>query len=264
MELQGSVGIVGGNGQLGGAIARGCLRARTLAAERLWISCRSGRAEGFGDWPGIRFTPSNQELAGACDTVILSVPPAAAGEIGIRTRGLVISVMAGVPLDRLANLTGATRVIRAMSSPAAADALAYSPWVASAAVTAADRATARAIFGACGLTDEIEEEGHIDFFTALTGPVPGFVALMADCMIRHAAEQGIDPALAERAVRQLFLASGEALGRAHASPADAVNAMVDYAGTTAAGIEAMRSAGLDRVIAAGLEAATKRAREMGR
>ncbi|SPH16741.1 Pyrroline-5-carboxylate reductase [Defluviimonas aquaemixtae] len=265
MSAQGPIGIIGGNGQLGGAIARGILMSGTVAPERLWISSRSGQAAGFDAWPGVRFTRDNGELSGACETVILSVPPANAKDIAITAPDrLVVSVMAGVTRADLARLTGAVRIVRAMSSPAAGEGLAYSPWVASEGVTEADRATVRAIFGACGVTDEIADEAHIDHFTAMTGPVPGFVALFADGMIRYAEGAGIAPDVAERAVRQLFLASGEVLGKGAETPAGQVRAMVDYAGTTAAGLVAMEKAGIARVIAEGLDAAVERARGISR
>lgn len=264
MKIAGRLGIIGGNGQLGSAIARGLLTAGAIAPEALWVSARSGRAEALADWPGITVTTDNQALAGACDTVLLSVPPAGFGAVGIAASDrLVISVMAGVTRARLAAGTGAARIVRAMSSPAAGDRLAYSPWIGSEAVTAADRQVVRAIFAACGATDEVAEEDHIDQFTAMTGPVPGFVALFADCMIRHAEAQGIAPDIAERAIRQLFRASGEALEAGAASPADQVRAMVDYAGTTAAGLVAMEEAGIAAVIADGLGAAVARARTIG-
>ncbi|MGC1429534.1 MAG: pyrroline-5-carboxylate reductase dimerization domain-containing protein [Albidovulum sp.] len=265
MEIKGSVGIIGGNGQLGSAIARGMLKTGVVVPGRFWIGCRSGRADALGDVAGLRITTDNQALVEACGTVILSVPPAQAGQIAISAPDrLLISVMAGVTLSELAGLTGARRIIRAMSSPAASDQRAYSPWVAGGGVTAGDRTTAEAIFAACGLTDEITNEAHIDNFTAMTGPVPGFVALFADCMIRHATDAGIAPAIAERAIRQLFLASGEILGSAPQSPADQVRAMLDYAGTTAAGLQAMEAAGLEQVIAKGLDAAIARARAISR
>ena len=51
-----TIGIVGGSGQLGGAIARALLRTGTVAPDRLWISNRSGSAAGFDGWPGIHVT----------------------------------------------------------------------------------------------------------------------------------------------------------------------------------------------------------------
>jgi pyrroline-5-carboxylate reductase len=262
--ITGRLGIVGGNGQLGSAIAQGLLKAGAIAPEALWVSSRSGRAEALADWPGITVTTDNQSLAEACDTILMSVPPAGFGKVGITAPDrLVVSVMAGVTRERLSAETGAARVVRAMSSPAAADRMAYSPWIGSAAVTDADRETVRALFSAIGETDELSDEAHIDHFTAMTGPVPGFVALYADCMIRYARAAGIAPETAERAVRQLFLSSGAVLGTSPESPAEQVRAMVDYAGTTAAGLLAMEHAGLEEVIASGLDAAVARARNIG-
>ena len=149
-----------------------------------------------------------------------------------------------------------------MSSPAAAIGLAYSPWVATTAVTAADRDWVARIFEACGTTDEITEEGHLDMFTAMTGPVPGFVALYAQCMADHAVRSGIDPAIADRAVRQLFFSAGAMLAHGAATPADHVRQMIDYAGTTAAGLIAMKNSGIARAISDGLDAAAEKARNM--
>ncbi len=264
MRIAGTLGIVGGNGQLGSAIARGLLTAGAIAPEALWVSARSGRAEALADWPGITVTTDNQALADACDTILMSVPPAGFGQVGINAPDrLVVSVMAGVTRERLASETGAARIVRAMSSPAAAERMAYSPWIGTGAVTEEDRETVRTLFSAVGTTDELTDEGHIDHFTALTGPVPGFVALYADCMIRFAVAEGIAPEVAERAIRQLFLSSGRMLGREGPSPANEVKAMVDYAGTTAAGLVAMEKAGIAGVIAEGLRAAVAKAREIG-
>lgn len=259
-----TLGIVGGSGMLGSAIARALLNRKVIAPERLWISNRSGRLAGFEDGPGIRVTANNQELAEACDVILLSVPPALVQEIGIAAPDkLVVSVMAGISIARLRELTGAARVVRAMSSPAAARSLAYSPWVASPGVTAEDRRWITALFESCGLTDEITGESQIEFFTAMTGPVPGFVAFFAKCLQDCAEAEGVAPPVAERAVRQLFLAAGTMMSEGAASPADHVREMIDYAGTTAAGLEAMAASGIAADIAKGLAASVEKTRAMG-
>ena len=259
-----SIGIVGGSGALGSAIGHALLRDRFITSERLWISNRSGNASGFEEWPDTRFTTRNQELVDACQIVLLSVPPHLASSLGIEAEDrLVISVMAGVSIERIEQETGARRVVRAMSSPAAELGLAYSPWCASGAVSDEDRDRVRGLFDACGLTDEVSSEDQIDLFTALTGPVPGFVAYYADCMVAYAVKCGIDPAVAERAMRQLFHASGVILGESEASPSEHVHEMIAYAGTTAAGLEAMKASTLAASIEQGLDAAYQKARCIG-
>jgi len=248
-----------GVGQLGGAIGRALLRAGFVEPDRLWIANRSGSRGGFEAWQGLHWTTGLQDLAERCDLLLLALPPAACAGLRVAAADrLVVSVMAGVTCDRLRAISGSGRVIRAMSSPAAELGLAYSPWYAAGAVDAADKTLVRRLFEACGATDEVPAEDQIDVFTAVTGPVPGFVALFARAMRDYAVGRGVEPAVADRAVRQLFLAGGRMLADSDLTPGEQVQAMIDYAGTTAAGMLQMQSAGLDRVVAEGLEAARRK------
>ncbi|MGB3280881.1 MAG: pyrroline-5-carboxylate reductase dimerization domain-containing protein [Pseudorhodobacter sp.] len=258
-----NIGIIGGAGMLGSAMVKALLERGAVPAQRLWVSNRSGRAESLAAWPDLNLTTSAQALADNCDIVILCIPPAGFAKLEINLTGkLVISVMAGVSLGSLAAQTGAARVVRAISSPAAAHGLAYSPWVASASVTETDRALVTALLSACGLTDEVPTEAEVECFTALTGPVPGFVAFFADAMAHYATTQGVAPAIADRAIRQLFLSAGHMLATGPETPADHVAQMVDYAGTTAAGLRAMQKAGLGALIGQGLDASVEATRKI--
>ncbi|MGI3169609.1 pyrroline-5-carboxylate reductase family protein [Pseudooceanicola sp. C21-150M6] len=258
------LGIVGGSGQLGRAIAFAHLRNGGVAAGDLWIANRDGRRDGFEDFPDVTVTSSAQALAETCDVVLLSVPPAQFGALELRAEGkLVISVMAGVTIAAISEKTGTGRIARGMSSPVAELGLAHSSFCATTAVTEADRAMIRAVFAPCGMVDEVTEEPLMDVFCALTGPVPGFVAYYAACMVEAAVAQGMPEDVADRAVRQLFQASGAALKEWPETPAAQVQAMVDYAGTTAAGLLAMMERPVAEGIAAGLEAAKEKARVMG-
>ena len=263
MRTAHSIGIVGGTGQLGGAIARGLLRNQFMTPGRLWISSRSGNTSGFEEGLRIRFTIRNQELVDACQIVIVSVPPHLASSVDINAEDrLVISVMAGVSMEQIEQQTRAKRIVRAMSNPAAEIGLAYSPWCGSADLTDEDREWTRRLFEACGMTDEVPDQEQIDQFTAMTGPVPGFVAYYADCMVEYAVKHGIDPAIADRAMRQLFHASGVVLAESEASPGEHVRDMIAYAGTTAAGLKAMKASPLAASIEQGLEAAYQKAQHI--
>ncbi|WP_298557506.1 pyrroline-5-carboxylate reductase dimerization domain-containing protein [uncultured Aliiroseovarius sp.] len=254
------LGVIGGSGQLGCAIIQGLVTAKALPAEQIIVANRSGVR---GDLPdAVRLVSDINEMVAACDVILLSVPPANATTLRLQADGkLVLSVMAGVTLAQLAKIAGHDRVIRAMSSPAAAERMAYSPFMLD-ACTQDDGAVAEELFGAIGQTDALTDEAQLDVFTAITGPVPGFVALFADTMIRFAREQGVDDDVAERAVRQLFLAAGNEMGAGGASPAKQVQWMIDYAGTTAAGLEAMKAAGIERVVRDGLAAAVEKSRRI--
>ena len=259
MSFTKTVGIIGGSGQLGSAMATAWLESGTVSPDRLWISNRSGSAMGFEAWPQVSVTASNQALTEACDVIVLSVPPALVDSARIvASDKLVLSVMAGVSRARLKDLTGSKRVVRAMSSPAARQRLAYSPWCAVPGLAKEDRAVVMALLGACGLSDEVPDESQIEVFTAITGPVPGFVALFADCMVQYACMKGIAPEIATRAVKQLFLSSGRIMSEDDIAPAAHIQEMIDYAGTTAAGLARLQESGLAGLVAEGLEASVNR------
>lgn len=257
-------GIIGGSGMLGRAIAIANLTRSGVAAGDLWIANRDGRRDGFEDFPQVTVTGFAQALVEACDVVLLSVPPAHFSRLEISAPDkLIVSVMAGITIAAMAEKTGSPRIARGMSSPAAELGLAHSSFCATGAVTDADRDAVKALFAPCGMVDEVADEALMDVFCALTGPVPGFVAYYAACMVDAAVAQGMPEGVADRAVRQLFLASGAALKKWPETPGEQVQAMVDYAGTTAAGLVEMKNRPLADAIAAGLEAATRKAREMG-
>ena len=253
------IGIVGGTGQLGGAIARALLRSQSVAPEQLWISSRTSNNTQFEGESRVRFTTHNQELVDACQIVIVSVPPRLFSTVDIFAEDrMVISVMAGISIAQIKQLTRTKRVVRAMSNPAADVGLAYSPWCASADLTDKDRQSTHQLFETCGLSDEVQDEELIGRFTAISGPVPGFVAYYADCMVEYAVKNGIEPVIADRAVRQLFLASGVVMSTSDVSPGEHVRDMINYEGTTAAGLDAMKNSSLAESIEQGLEAAYQR------
>lgn len=260
--MPGRLGLIG-CGQLGGAMAGALLRAGVVLPSRLTICTRSGPAGALAEVAGIAWTGDPQAVAADCDTLLLALPPVAGRALRIAAGGhLVISVMAGVTRAQLGEISGSARLVRAMSNPAAQSAMAYSPFYAP-GLSDTDRAVTRAVFDACGVSDEVPEESQIDVFTAVTGPVPGFVAYVAQCMQDYAQSQGVAPDTARRAVAQLFRAAGTLMADSGRPPAAFVQEMVDYAGTTAAGLAAMQEAGLPAAVAQGLEAARQRCLTIG-
>lgn len=259
----GTFGLIG-CGQLGGAIGRRLLDSGTVAAADMRICNRTGPVAAFAAYPGIRWTQDPQQIAQDCDTILLALPPASARLTRFSAPGrLVLSVMAGITRADLRRISGSERLVRAMSNPAAETGMAYSPWYAP-GLDAAGKGLARTLFCACGVTDEVPDEGQIDVFTAITGPVPGFVAYFAAAMQDYAEGQGVEPETARRAVAQLFRAAGDGLAASERAPAAYVQEMADYAGTTAAGLAAMEASGLRASIAEGLEAARRRCLTIGR
>jgi pyrroline-5-carboxylate reductase len=257
MHTSTRIGIVGGNGWIGGALARAVVASGLLPPAALTLSCRSAPP----DWlPEAVWTHDNQALADSADVVILSVRPQDWPQVRVSAAGkLVVSVMAGIPLADVADRTGTPRVVRALPNAAAEVGKSYTPWTASAAVTDADRATVRRIFETCGTEDEVPREADIDYLTGHSGTGPAYPALLAAAMKQDAIAHGLPEDVARRAVVALLIGTGRLFEKTQEDPADTVAAFVDYRGVTAAAIEAMLAAGFQSIVSTGLSAALHKA-----
>lgn len=255
------IGVIGGNGWIGGALARGMVDAGLLPPALLTLSCRSAPPAWL---PGATWTHDNQALVDRADVVILSVRPQDWPHINISANAkLVVSVMAGVPLAAIAARSGAARVARALPNAAADVGKSYTPWTASPAVTAADRAIIRSIFNTCGVEDEAPREADIDYLTGHSGTGPAYPALLATAMMRDAIAHGLPETMARRAVVGVLIGAGRIFEQTGENPADTVAAFVNYRGVTAAAIEAMLAGGFQDLVSAGLAAAFAKASSLG-
>lgn len=160
------IGIVGGAGWLGKAIASAMLEANLINPSNLTLSFRSNKYDGLN---GVNWTQNNQNLADNSDVIIISVRPEDWPSISLDAKGkLIISVMAGIGINALAERHNTNRVVRALPNAAAEIQKSFTVWYASDQLNDNDRALVRAIFDACGTEDETKDEREIDYFTALT------------------------------------------------------------------------------------------------
>lgn len=261
------VGIVGATGWLGAALGGRLLSQGVIAPDALTVLNRSGARADYLGHPGVSWAHDAADLAQRSDVVVLSVRPQdwpallRSAPATFLSGKLVISFMAGVGLDRIAQ-TGA-RVVRAMPNAAAETGNSYSPWFAGPGVDDADKALVRRVLSAIGDSDELSDESQIDLMTALPGSGSAYPALMAVAMTEYMRGHGVPEHVALRAV-QAAVVEGAAMlaGRVDRAPA-MVAEYVDYQGTTAAGIAAAQAAGFSAAIAAALDAAADKARQMG-
>jgi pyrroline-5-carboxylate reductase len=264
------IGIIGGSGWMGRAMGTAFISRGHVGAADLWVSNRSGRAAGYGDCPGVRFTADNRELAAACRTVVLSVlprdfPAAAADLSGHLADRLVISVMAGASMARIAELTGARRIVRIMPNTPAEIWRSYTPWVAGEDVGEDECAFVQSLLDSFGAADRAPDEAAFEYLAAMTGAGIGLVSHAADCVIQAAIAHGIDPALAEKAGRGLFESGGALLAEQGRSPGDLTRELLNYGGVTAEVIKALRAGSLaDDTVHAFDAAVAKAARDMTR
>lgn len=261
MAVAARVGIIGGNGWLGNAIAAAGVASGTIDAGALTLSSRSDNCGGV-EIPGAHWTKDNGELVRRSDMVVLSVRPDQFPAVEVDARGkLVVSVMAGVPTRVLCERTGADQVVRAMPNAAASIGRSFTPWFVLPSVSENGKRLVQALFEACGDAAEVPQESHIDYCVGMTGSGAAFPALLAQAMVEHAVARGLPVAFARRAAQGVVVNASQLLAETD-DPAPIVQAMIDYRGTTADALQTMIARGFKAAVGAGLDAASARSAAM--
>src|SRR5919106_1366207 len=191
MTIEARIGIIGGSGWLGSAIAKAAVASGAVDPTRLSLSGRSDN-RGAAEVPGAHWTRDNGDLVDRSDVVVLSVRPDQFPHVQIDARAkLVVSVMAGVPARAIAERTGADEVVRSIPNAAAAIRRSFTPWYATPSVSTENKRLVQTLFEACGEAAEVPLEAHIDYCVGMTGSGAAFPALLAQAMIAHAVAQGL-------------------------------------------------------------------------
>lgn len=251
------IGIHGGTGWLGKALGLNLL-ARGLPATALALTNRRGPTPDYAQWPGVTWASGLQDLAGQSDMLVLSVRPEDYRPEGpSEFSGIVLSFVAGVPLDRLAQDWPRARLARAMPGGGATEARAHVPWCGP-GLSEADAAQVQDTLAALGSVDRVTDEAALAVLTALSGSGAAYPALMAQAMYEHALARGIAPDVAWRGVASVMCDAPELFRSGPQAVQGLIDAYYGYRGITAAGMTAANEAGLGRAIQAALKAATEK------
>jgi pyrroline-5-carboxylate reductase len=263
------IGFIGG-GNMAGALIRGLLHSKTVAAEQIRASDVKGdRLSELHEKYGIVASDDNDAIARWADVIVISVKPQIVDRIltpiagALREGDLVISIAAGVPIEAIeARLPEGARVVRAMPNTAAialAGATAVAP---GAHATGADLEVAKALFEAVGRC-VVLDESLLDAVTGLSGSGPAYVMVMIEALADGGVKVGLgrDTALLLAAqtvygAAKLQLETGEHPGRLK-------DMVTSPGGTAIAGLHTLEAGGLRRTLIDAVEAASNRAAELG-
>jgi pyrroline-5-carboxylate reductase len=259
-----------GGGAMGEAMVSAILKHGEAQPGQLVVSDVSElRRELLSSTYGVSVTEENSAAVDGARLVVMAVKPqefsnVASGLQGKLTAGqTVLSIMAGMPIARIARELDHGEIVRAMPNTAAFVGEAMSVWTASAAVSEQGLSAAARVLGAMGRELQVHDEKYLDMTTAVSGSGPGYVFLFLEAFIDAAVAIGFRPETAEELMVQTLLGSA-LLARETGKPAAELRAMVtSRGGTTEAGLQVLEDAGLRTAAVAAVAAAYKRAKELG-
>lgn len=263
-----SVGFLGA-GQMATALAAAWAKAGLLAP------AKSRAADPFADartkfatTTGIATVATNAEVVRACDVLVLAVKPQVVPSVlaevkpHLDARHFVISIAAGITLDTLASGFGTERLARVMpNTPCLVSASASGYALRSA--SEADAAVVAKLFGAVGVAHALPEH-LLDAVTGLSGSGPAFVYLFIEALADGGVKCGLPRATAQALAAQTVLGAARMVLETGTHPGALKDAVASPGGTTIAGLHALERAAFRAAAIDAVEAATKRAQELGK
>jgi pyrroline-5-carboxylate reductase len=254
-----------GAGVMAEAMIAGLLKNALVPVEHVVASHpRDDRRRRLEERFGIHTTESNRDAAHGADLVLLTIKPQVLQSVMRQLSGslvpqqLVVSVIAGAPIDILVSGLGHQAVVRVMPNTPAQVGQGMSVWCTTPDVTGSQRLRVQAVLRALGQELWVEEEKYVDMATALSGTGPTYVFLMMEALIDAGVHMGFPRRIAEEIVLQTVSGSVAFARDSGKHMAELRNMVTSPGGTSAEAIYQMEKGGLRTVLSRAVYAAYQR------
>ncbi len=269
MALGKKLGIVG-CGNMGEALLKGLLASGLASADEIYASAPGQeRLDELSKAYGIHVERDNRAIAKNADVILFAVKPQILDGVleqcapHINTDKLTISVAAGVPISAIERrLRPPARVVRAMPNVAALVGASATGISAGDHATAEDLALAEKLFRAVGKT-AVVEEALLDAVTGLSGSGPAYIFLIIEALSDAGVKVGLSRHIAQDLAAQTVLGSAKLLLETKLHPGQLKDMVTSPGGTAISGLHTLEAGGLRTTLINAVEAATRRARELG-
>ena len=259
-----------GGGNMASAIIGGLLRqghpAEGLQVVEPWDEQRSRLADLF---PGVALHPAAGPEMQPSDMVIWAVKPQPFREAALASApylqdALHLSVAAGITTDSMAAWLGTGRIVRAMPNTPALVGLGMTGLFARDDAGDEDRTLVEQVVRTTGELAWVPVEQDLDAVTALSGSGPAYVFYFLEAMRDAGENMGLSPELALQLATGTFIGAATLAQRSDDPPQILRERVTSKGGTTYAAISTLQAAQVKESFELALEAARRRAEELGR
>lgn len=207
---------------------------------------------------------------GEVDLVILSVKPQDFPSVHAELRSviqptqLVLSIMAGISIQKIQEVLAHPLVIRAMPNTPALLGMGMTAFAAAKEIEVSSLRRVENLINATGRSVFLEDESLLDAVTAVSGSGPAYFFYLVKAMIEAGKQMGFEESLSALLVKQTMLGSFHLLNTADKSLDELIRAVASKGGTTEAALKRFEEGGLADTLIAGLHAAQQRATELSK
>ena len=256
-----------GCGNMGTAYARSFRKYGLVKAEDLLLVVRGEERREQLEKLGRISTSISGEIANS-ELVIVAVKPQDFGAIASSLAGVlqpgqvVLSIMAGITLQRLQSSLDHATVVRAMPNAPAQIGMGITAYAVGTELNMRQTLMVEQLLNCTGRAMHLADEALLDPVTALSGSGPAYFFEIVRTMIATGIRLGLEPHVANALVKQTMLGSFHLMEHADRTPEELIKAVMSKGGTTEAAFKMFAQGAFARTLDQGIEAASKRAKEL--
>lgn len=256
-----------GCGNMGQAYARSFRKYGLVKATDLLLVVRKADQAGSLAALGVVSMELGPAI-GESDLVIIAVKPQDFGNGApalakfIRPHQVVLSIMAGITMERLQRSLGHMNVVRAMPNSPAQIGMGITAYATATELSMHQTLMVEQLLHSTGRALHLADETMLDAVTALSGSGPAYFFHIVNSMIGTGIKLGLEPHVASALVKQTMLGSYHLLDHSDRTPQDLIKAVTSKGGTTEAAFEVLSQEDLSGILDRAITAATNRAKEL--
>lgn len=260
-----------GAGAMAEAIINGLTKEEKVSPELIHVMNRSNmeQLEHLKRTYNVQIVCKEKKALKEADIIFLAIKPKDAVDVCkdiaplIHKNAMIISVMAGVSIDTIAEHLGARPIARAMPNTSAAVGLSATGVSWNELISEDAKLEITSILEGIGTVKAVEED-DLHIVTALAGSGPAYLYYFAEQFEAAAIKHG----LAQADARQLFIQTMEGaaqmLKKGDVEPSELRRKVTSPGGTTEAGVEQLIQHHVNDAIFACIDAAQNKSRELGK
>ena len=157
----------------------------------------------------------------------------------INDKTLIISILAGIRINKIEEIVGSVPIIRAMPNIAASVSEGMTALIGNKKITNKDILNIDLIFELIGKKIWLENEIQMDSFTAISGSGPAYFFFFTECLKNIAIEEGFKEDVANKISKQIIIGSGKLVKDSGIDPKELRENVTSPNGTTEAGLKTL-------------------------
>ena len=258
-----------GCGNMGLTYARSFLQFNLVTPENLLLVAHSETHQAALDKQEFGKTaPQIDNSLSDYGIVILSVKPqdfqstVAPLKKFLKPHHVILSVMAGITIKRMATSLDHQPSVRAMPNTPSQLGMGVTAFVASEGVNIHQISIIDNLLSTTGRTILLDDESQLDAVTALSGSGPAYFFYIVKCMVDAGKQMGLEESVASLLVKQTMLGSFHLMNQSPRKLDDLINAVKSKGGTTEAAFKHFDAGQFGDTLMEGIVIAQQRARAL--